>query len=189
MAASDLTTLSRVKAWLNLGTATDDALLSRLITAESSVILKFIGGNIAEQPYTEVRDGAEGKGLYEMQLRNVPVNAVASLTINGNAIPASADGGIGAPGYAFDDSRIRLCGYQFARGRGNVVVSYTAGYATTPPDIEEACIELVALRYSERTRVGQNSKSLAGETVSFETKAMTDAILGTLQNYRRVALP
>jgi uncharacterized phiE125 gp8 family phage protein len=190
MNAADLTTLAHIKGWLNSGSNADDALLARLITAESNVILKYLGVNIAQQSYTEVRDGSgAGQGLYEMTLTNFPVTAVASLTINDAAVPLSTDGAVLQTGYAFDAARIWLNGYRFTRGRGNVVVQYTAGYAATPADIEQACVELVALRYAERNHIGQNSKSLGGETVAYQTRAMTDSILNTLQNYRRVALP
>jgi hypothetical protein len=79
-------------------------------------------------------------------------------------------------------------GYYFVRGTQNVIVSYTAGYSTTPPEIAQACIELVALRYRERTRVGEVSKALGGgETVSYSQKDMSAAVLTLLQQYRVVS--
>ncbi|HUN48020.1 MAG TPA: hypothetical protein VMU85_15930, partial [Stellaceae bacterium] len=66
---------------------------------------------------------------------------------------------------------------------------YTAGYPATPPEVEQACIELVALRYRERERIGHVSKSLAGETVAFSQKDMSDDIRTILSVYRRVAVP
>ena len=53
-----------------------------------------------------------------------------------------------------------------------MIVTYTAGYAATPPEIAQACIELVCLRYKERDRIGQVSKNLAGEVVAFSQKDM-----------------
>lgn len=63
----------------------------------------------------------------------------------------------------------------------------TIAYSYLPGDIEQACIELVALRYKERDRIGQISKSLSGETVSFAQKDMSDDIKTALQPYRRIA--
>ncbi len=60
-------------------------------------------------------------------------------------------------------------------------------YSYLPGDIEQACLELVALRYKERERIGHVSKSLAGETVSFTQKDMSDDIKLALQPYRLVA--
>ncbi len=198
-APQDLCTLTDVKAWLNVTVTTDDNLLQRLLTAESTMIQSWLNRQIASQSYTETRDGSGvGDGAYEMVLANYPVTAIASLTIDGLAVPASTDNGVMQPGYGFDSHRIWLArvtnsyeerysnAWQFTRGRGNVIITYTAGYATTPDDIYQACIELVSIRYRERDRIGQNSKSLAGETVSFNTKAMTDSILQTLNQYKKV---
>ena len=66
--------------------------------------------------------------------------------------------------------------------------SYTAGYISTPPEVAQACIELVALRYRERTRIGEISKSVgAGETVSYSQRDMSAPIMTLLQQYRAVA--
>ena len=71
------------------------------------------------------------------------------------------------PGYIFTDIMLVLIGYGFNRGMANVMVSYTAGFATVPLEIEQACIELIAFRYREAQRVGMSSKGMLGETTSF----------------------
>lgn len=60
-------------------------------------------------------------------------------------------------------------------------------YSYIPPDIEQACWELVGERYQYKDRIGVKSKSLGGqETVSFETGSMSSYISASLQPYRRV---
>ena len=71
----------------------------------------------------------------------------------------------------------------------NVAVTYTAGFAATPPEIEQACIELVALRYKERDRIGHVSKGIAGETVTFQQKDMPPDVQTLLDQYRRTFAP
>ena len=199
-AANDLTVVANVQSWMGLGSNVDSQVIQRLITAESTFIQKWLGWQIASQTYTEVRDGSgAGEGLYRMVFANQPVTAVTSLTIDDITIPSSTDGGVLQPGYAFSATEIWIAEapsttdamwsnqYSFSRGRANVTIVYTAGYASTPLDIEQACIELVSLRYQERTRIGQVSKSLQGETVSFTQKALTDSIMSQLQSYRKVA--
>ena len=57
-----------------------------------------------------------------------------------------------------------------------------------PSEISQACIELVVLRYRERTRIGEMSRSLGGaETVSYSQKDMSDSIKTLLTQHRRVA--
>jgi hypothetical protein len=52
--------------------------------------------------------------------------------------------------------------------------------------VEQACIELALLRINERGRIGEASKTQAGEVVSFVQKDMTQSIATALQPYRRV---
>lgn len=183
MAANDLTTLDNVKAWLNLTATADDDMLTRMITALSSYIQSWLNRQLASQSYTEVRDGA-GKGT--LTLANYPVTAVASLTVNGVAVPYATNSQ--GNGYLFDQYRIIMVGggYTLTEGVQNIVVTYTAGYAAIPPEIEQACIELIATRYRERDRIGQTSKSIAGETVAFSIRDFPPSVQTILNNYKKV---
>jgi hypothetical protein len=268
MAAGDLTSLANVKAWLSppLTSTADDALLTRLISAASRFILGYLDRPVLlAQPYAETRDGLGNRTLL---LRQWPVVSIASLTVDGNLVPAVA-AGLSAAGWLLDGwdgwsagqpQALSLIGYAFPRGRQNVAIGYTAGYAVTgeqqtvpsaapytlttlrswaadlgvayvgggalaptpgtpaqgqynvaggvytfsaadagravalsysylPLEIEQACIELVALRYQERQRIGQVSKSLAGEVVAFTQKDMQDDVAAALAPYRRVFTP
>lgn len=178
---ADLTTLANTKSWLSVSSATDDALLSRLISAASDYIQTWLNRDIAMATYTSARDGNSGRRL---MTKNYPVLSVTSVIIDQQIIPASVNGGAG---YVFDSTSIMLIGgYQFTRGFQNVSVTYVAGYATTPNEIEQATIELVAMRYKERDRIGQVSKSIGGETVTFSQKDFSDSIETTLTNYKKV---
>jgi hypothetical protein len=189
MTFGDLTTLADVKGWLRTGQDafpdTDDALLARLITAASQFIQSWLGRQIAPGDWQEVRDGTGGQ---QLAFANFPVSAVLSLSIDGIVIPpAPSDGGYGA-GYVFTPTELALRGYLFTRRAQNVIVSYTAGYQATPPDIAQATIELVAMRYLERTHIGEVSRALGGaETVSYSTQDMSDDVKLALSQYRIVA--
>ena len=187
MAFGDLTTLADVKAWLQTGQAafpaTDDALLTRLVTAASQYIQTWLNRGIVSADFLEVRDGTGG---HRLQFACFPVTAVLSLTIDGQAVPAAAS--FYAAGYQFSSTQLSVRGYRLNRGAQNVVIAYTAGYSTTPPAVAQACVELVALRYRERTRIGEVSRSLgSAETVAYAQKDMSDAIKTLLQQYRLVA--
>ena len=186
MAAGDLTTLDNVKNWLSppLTTSGDDALLTRLITAASQFIETWLNRAIASQAYVETRDGNGGNRLVTA---HSPITGVTSLTIDGEAIPIAPTPL--AAGYIFSPTAIYLQGRRFTPGFQNVVLSYTAGYASTPPEIEQACIELVVLRYKERDRIGQVSKNLAGEVVAFTQKDMPADVQTLIDQYRRNFTP
>jgi hypothetical protein len=182
MAANDLTTLANLEAWLGLASGNaDEPLLSRLITAVSAYIETWCDRPFASQAYTETRDGT---GALRMAFAQTPVTAVTSVTVGGQAIPAGD--AVSAPGYFFTPTMLTLNGYEFARGLGNVQLAYTAGFATTPPEIEQACIELAAFRYRELERVGVASKGLAGETTSFIIKDLPPSVATILAPWRRV---
>lgn len=183
---SDLTTLVSLKEWLQIPTATttDDALLSRLITSASAFMGAWLNRILTSASYTEQYDGNGGSVI---QVANFPVTAVASVSVDGVSISASPDSGIVQSGFAFDDRSIWLVGYSFNRGHRNVKITYTAGFSAIPKDLEQACIDLVSLKYKGRDRIGQTSKSLGGETVAiFTTKDMTEDIKTVLNQYKNV---
>jgi hypothetical protein len=187
MAFGDLTTLADVKAWLQTGQAafpaTDDALLTRLMTAASQYIQTWLNRPIALTDYLETRDGTGG---HRLQFACFPVTAVSTLTIDDQSVPAAP--ATTAAGYSFSTTQLSVRGYRFNRGAQNITFAYTAGYSTTPSEVAQACIELVALRYRERTRIGEVSRSLGGaETVAYAQKDMSDAIKTLLQRYRLVS--
>ena len=171
MAANDLTTLANVKQWLGIGDdiLADDDMLARLVSATSTYVTAYLGRSVLSGSYAEQCTVGAG---YQLTPENWPITAISSLTINGNAIPASPDGI--QDGYVFTDKTVFLNGYTFGFANFaqwtrylNVTLQYTAGYASVPLDLEQAVINLIALRYQEKERIGQRSKSIAGEMVSF----------------------
>ena len=128
----DLAALADCKAWLGLTSTTDDVPLARLITAISQAITADLGRAVLPATYTECFDSG---GERSLPLRQWPVTSVASCTVDG--IPLMASARPGRNGYVLDPAdiappgsmqRLTLCGGAFARGIGNVVVSYRAGY-------------------------------------------------------------
>jgi hypothetical protein len=184
MAAGDLTSLSNVKAWLGLTDPTqteDDSLLTWLITAASQFIQTWCCRSFASQAYIETRDGTGGN---RMPFINTPVTNVASLLVNGINIPPGD--AVTTPGFYFTPTMLALNGHGFARGTGNVVITYTAGFAAVPPEIEQACIELVGQRFRDKDRIGLASKGVGGETTAFLVKDMPDSCRTILDTYKRI---
>lgn len=174
-----LTTLAKVKQYGQIESFEHDLLLQRMIDAASATIEKYCGRTFLQANYTESKDGS---GQRRMTVRNIPVTAVASVTVNDKPIPArqSATG----QGFTFDEYGVKLTGYDFADGYDNVVISYTAGFAEVPADVDMACCELVSLRYKTLDRLGVSSKSLAGESISFNMGDFSDPVRRALDQYR-----
>ena len=180
---ADLTTLANAKAWIPVTGTADDALLTRLISAASATAEQYIGRNVISANYTDKRDGNGKAFLY---LANAPCTAISTLTVDG--VPAAPQTIVGGNGYVFDANYITLVGAVFTQGVKNVTVSYTAGYASPPLDIEQAVIDLVAFKYNARKWIGQSSKVLQGETINFLHDVPPDIYRALLQ-YRRTVQP
>jgi hypothetical protein len=178
---SDLTTLQNVKAWLNITGNSDDALLTRLNTAVSGAVIAYLSRDILRLSYSQTFNGHGGDRWMFPQF---PVVAVSSLSIDGVSIAASSS--VGASGFVFDEETLYLRGYRFCKGVQNIIVAYTAGYTTTPVEIEQACIDWIALLYKGRDRIGQTSKVMAGEQVNYITGPMPKACELILQQWRNV---
>ncbi len=184
MAAGDLTDLPTVKAWLGVTTTTYDTLLPGLITAVSSFVTNYLGRQLLSASYVETY---RGNGQGSMVLRNFPITAVANVAFAGQTIAAAADPVALTSGILFDDRTLQLVGYRFPVGLP-VVVGYTAGYATTPPDIGQAAVELVGEAFRRRDRIGLSSKTLGGqEVIGFSLKDMNDTVRALLAPYQVLA--
>jgi hypothetical protein len=174
MAAGDLTTLANVKLWLGISSSTDDAQIQRLITAASNFITKYCNRSFSVVQYNQQK--YNGNGNQHLVLRNWPIISVEQLKIDEAIVPSA--------NYGFGERILYLFnGLVYSRGLSNVSVSYTAGYSEIPAAIEQACIELVAMKYRERDRIGHISKTMNGETVSFIVADLHPSIRKVLDLY------
>lgn len=177
MAAQDLCTLEEVRPYLATTGTGDDAILTRMITACSAAIAQYVSRTLLSSTFTKRLDGT---GTKVLMVPDYPISSIASLAVDGLAVPANA--------YVFSNDTIVHQTGVFERGIANVEITYTAGYAAIPDDIKQACIELVCYRYKERSRIGEVSKSMGGQTVSFLQKDLPNFVKMILDPYRRVAI-
>jgi hypothetical protein len=181
---TQLTTLADLEGWLNItpgaNPAVDD-LLTRLITAVSAAIESYLCRTIGEASYSRTFNGKGGQALV---LPEYPVLSVSSVTIGITSVPASP--GPQQAGFVFDQYAVYLCGYAFERGLQNVSIAWTAGYASVPDDIEQACIQLCASRFREKDRIDEGSKVIQGMQVSYRISDIPPSVRLMLQPYRKV---
>jgi hypothetical protein len=159
----------------------DDALLSRLITASSDWIKQYCNRDFVQTNYTELRNGFANQT--KMAFKNYPVTSISSVYINDLLVPQSTSHGM--VGWIQVGDFLYLRGRTFTTGYGNVSLTYTAGYATIPYDLEQACIEITAWRYKEKDRIAQNNKSIQGENISFNLNMASESTKSTLNEYSR----
>lgn len=147
----DLTTLDRLKAWLQITSSDGDAQLQRSITNVSRFILSEIGRpNILPADYTDSYDGY-GWTQSRIALRNWPVISVAGASIAGTNLsattpyptpnaaspPAAVTRGPGFlltpwDGYPPGGQQfLDVIGWTIPRGPQQSAVAYRAGYAVS----------------------------------------------------------
>ena len=197
MPATDLTTLTSVKMWLGLTGQSDDALLTSLVSRASDLCKTYLKRDIISATYTETINGT---GTARVQVKHFPITAVTSVSVYGVAIPASVNGSYG---YAWDEYGIYLVGNPTWNNQGqtfdglqggcfppnpqSVVVVYTGGYATVPTDLAQSVDELVGYLWTRRKRIGEFSKSVGGEVISFDHSAIPPEIEIVWKKYKRVS--
>jgi hypothetical protein len=140
--------------------AADVDTVSRLVSATSAQIQTFLGYQVAQASYTRTFNGSGGQILV---LPDRPVTAVASVSVDGYAVPASSSPLV--DGFVFDDKFIYLRGsHSFSPGFQNVAVSYTAGYSIIPADIAQACLDWVGVIFQSQGRDTSVVEKRVGDT-------------------------
>lgn len=177
---ADLTTLANVKQHGAITHATDDAWLSRLITAASEFIEGRTSRRFTSATYTEKQLGNGRTFILPMQS---PVQTVTSVKVADSTIPACVTAT--DSGWFLIDNAIRLRGYHFTSG-AVVELGYTAGFSAMPADAAQAAIELVLLKYKEGTHLGASSQSMAGQSVSFLPSIVPQSVSAVIDRYKRI---
>lgn len=183
---------------------TDAALVpvfTTLVANASAFIERYCGRVFEQGNYTETRNGNGADSIY---LRQGPIISVQSVSVDGVSMPAAPDAI--SYGYVFDEHKVYLRGYarvapstpgtmvgsvgSFRRGIQNVVIAYTAGYATIPLDLNQACIELVADKYAKRKRIDEKSQTTGQQmTASYDMSDISARVKTAINAYRLPMYP
>lgn len=76
----------------------------------------------------------------------------------------------------------------FSKGTNNVIVRYTAGYTTTPADLEQVCIDLINIYYRGRRKdLTLKSERLGDHSITFadDARDLPSHIIKRLAPYKR----
>ena len=160
-------------------TSDTDAVAQYLLENASAAITTYLDRDIEETVYTgEVYDGPTGSAL--LLLKSWPVTAIASITENGTLLVYGTD-------YIwYEDGRvIRIAGDTnvlslWSAGMQNVVVTYTAGYATVPHAIRDVCARAAARAFEKGAAFasakdpGVSKESIGDYRVTYDTLLTAD---------------
>ena len=167
-----LVSRANLKEVLGIVTSTDDSLLDNIINRATDIIESYCGNRrFKSTDYTNQE--YDGTGTYLINARHYPITAVTSYQENnGTTGTADWDDLQGDDvNYVDDGNGPGQFHYAsgFQRGIRNYRFSYTAGYATIPNDLEEACIQLCVWIYKDRQSKGLKSESLGEYSYTKET--------------------
>jgi hypothetical protein len=120
---------------------------------------------------------------------NIPPVPSFQIPALGQTQPMSSTA---AAGYLFTPTQLVIRGYWVPHLALSITIQYTAGFRQVPSDLAHACIEMVVRKYKERTRTAERSKSMLGQSVSYEgvpitNRDITSGIQLVLDHYQAVA--
>ena len=180
-----LTTLSGVKDFIGMemSVALTDNLLEDLIDRVSILFESYMDRNILSREYTEYFDGKGSMVLFPKQSKITTVSGIW----DDYDWEWTDDDLIDSDNYrTVDDNYIVFKTTALNSYTQNIKIIYTAGYATTPDDLEQATISEVARMYKNRNQVDITSKTLSDGSVSFSGKRFLPLTYTTLKRYRRL---
>ncbi len=164
LSSDDLTTVAAALNWIGQPADTDGS-VARIISQMSAQVQGELGYKVKQQSYTRTFDG---QGLRKLFVPDLPLISVQSLSINGVTVPqGSMAGGSQQAGFYNNASSIALIGYCFEPGFQNIQITYTAGRATVPADLERAVLDWIKIVAAGKALIGfgVNATSIrAGDT-------------------------
>jgi uncharacterized phiE125 gp8 family phage protein len=176
-----LAQLTDLKTYIGVTGSADDSLLSRLLESESTFFEAQCGRTFVTASYTEVRSG---HGRTTMVPREDPIVSVTSVAVDGQTIPSASS--YDAEGWRVFEGAIHLNGHAFTRGTGNVTLVYVAGFDPVPADVQQAVIELAALKYRDRRHIGKGAESMGGMSVTYLPSLVPASVQAVIDAYRRI---
>lgn len=188
--ANALVSLATAKDYLDIPTldTSQDTRVERLINMASQFIQEYCNRNIITTSYTEYQDGRKNNQLI---LRQWPASKPTDIRID-NSWDFAVSTQISTSDYDIVENMIVVLRNSFfPDGYRNIKILYSAGYGTIagndlPSDIQEMCLQLVALYQNKRTdrRIGVKTKSKQGENITYVEDIPLD-ILTVLDRYKR----
>lgn len=203
----ELTTVKNLKESLTIAESvlTHDKYLTNLIQRFSDLVERYLGrGDLTSASATE---GYDALGQLYLILRRYPVTAISSITIDGTALAATdykllkngRNGLVQRIGTAFTGEITRsYANVRWPDGGDpeRIQITYTAGYATSPLDLEQAAIESCTLWYARRLfgagylseALGSYSRSLDKPTVNVLGSPLPIEVIAILNAYKEIAI-
>jgi len=183
-----LTDLDRVKGYrlaqgeeLNTTTEQQD-LIKNLINIYSTIIENYCDRKFKSREYTEYYDGDGSDTLF---MNQYPVSTITSINDDQDWLWSDTTV-INSNYYRIVDSRyIVMKNNLFTVAKQSVKAVYTAGFTTTPEDINNACATEVIRAFDGITNLGVESISFLEVSETFVPMPFLPQTRLVLNNYKR----
>jgi len=195
--SADLVPLIQLKDDLAITSNKDDDYLKRTISRESAAAAQYCNRVFAVETVTDTIDLQRDAfpyqvpgGVRAVQLSRWPVVTLTSLTENGEALTEGTDFRVD-----YKSGQVLRLGvdatFVVPWQALPIVVTYSAGYATIPLDVQDAVTRMVKSRYLARTRdpyLKEDDVSGIGRQVFWVSNGtqgnLTPDVSDILDNYR-----
>lgn len=197
--ATELVSVADLKAFLAITSTSMDTKLTAL-KADIEAMVKTYCGRDLLVPSTDYTEYYDGDGSLQLIVNQRPVISVASIYIDPSCLFESGtlvpNLNSGSPAELISSARklnsgiIELFSYAFLRGRRSVKITYSAGYATVPSDLQRA-VKLIAAKawkMQDLQMTGQISQQVGDKTVTYEPDSWPKEAAEILHRYRRIEL-
>ena len=164
---ADLITIDDYKTARGISSIKEDLKLSPLIPSVSQLVKTYCGNSIVDFYTTnKVETVNMDWDTHIVQLTESPVNTIVSVEKRDSVTESYTT--VPTTDYYLDkktDSVLYVTGSTYKnwpRGAASVKITYTAGYASTPADLQLAVIDLVNFYYKDEYK---GRRTLAGATL------------------------
>jgi len=191
-----LIALDDVKESLGISDASKDNILTRYINYATDLIEKYCNNRrFKETTYTD--EEVNGSGTHYLNLKHFPVTSITKLEYRTSSDYSASDfDQVDTSDYILESSDSGMIYFPrgFVRGTRNYRVTYIAGYATIPHDLEEACGQLVSYLYKNAGKTeGIKSETLGRYSVTYDKDSSADlfkkaGVFDILQFYRMITV-
>jgi hypothetical protein len=185
--ANAFVTLAQAKGYLKIPLLdlTQDSIVEFFVNASSDLMESEMDRKIKSQSLTEYYDGKINNIL---MLKEYPIVSISSVKFDASGQFSGSETTVPSTDYGITDDNNSLYyrGY-FPAGYKNIQVIYTAGYATVPMDLQNACLWAVMYYYQMRENkdIGRTSKGKGDESISI-LQELPQEVKNAIARHRRL---
>ena len=177
-----LTTLERIKTFLNITNENSDSILNQLLQSVSEEVQNHCNRKFLKATHTEYFDGDKAERLF---VSNFPIISITSIHDDIERV-FGADTLVDTDSYVADsENGIIQFDYPIGLGTGqkNVQVIYEGGYETIPMDLQDAVVKKVSAAFLfSRSQINTQEGM---EIQNTRIEKMIEEADKTIERYRR----